>query len=486
MSDHEEHLGERKSQGVAIAEKPQREGFERDYNKYDFRDPEQYAFKAEKGISRELVEKISAMKGEPRWMLEKRLEGLEIFLSKPTPTWGGDLSGLNYDEMCYYIKPTGEESRSWDEVPDKIKETFDKLGIPEAERKFLAGAGAQYESEAVYHNLKEEWAKQGVIFMDSDSGLQQYPEVFQKYWGTVIPAADNKFAALNTAFWSGGSFVYIPEGVEVNIPLQAYFRINAENMGQFERTLIIADKGSKVHYLEGCTAPTYSSRSLHSGVIELIVNEGAQMRYTTIQNWSTNMYNLVTQRALVYQDASMEWVDANLGSHLTMKYPSVYLLGKGARGEILSVAYAGAGQHQDTGGKAIHAAPYTTSRITSKSISKDGGRASYRGLVKVVQGATGVKSNVMCDALLLDERSRSDTYPYIEVDEDSATIGHEATVGKVGEDQIFYLMSRGLSESEALSMIVLGFMEPFTRELPMEYAIEFNRLIQLEMSGSVG
>jgi Fe-S cluster assembly protein SufB len=485
MSPDTEHLGE-KRRAAAVAEKSRQETFERDSSKYDFKDPEKYVYKAKKGISRDIVEEISAMKGEPRWMLEKRLESLEIFLSKPTPTWGGDLSGLKYEDMSYYIKPTEEEGRSWDEVPDRIKQTFEKLGIPEAERKFLAGAGAQYESEAVYHNLKEEWAKKGVIFMDSDSGLKEHPEIYQQYWGTVVPANDNKFAALNTAFWSGGSFVYIPEGVSVDIPLQAYFRINSANMGQFERTLIIADKGSKVHYIEGCTAPTYSSRSLHSGVIEIIVKEGAQVRYTTLQNWATNLYNLVTQRSLVHQDASMEWVDANLGSHLTMKYPSCYLLGKGAKGEILSVSYAGSGQHQDTGGKVIHAAPYTTSRITSKSISKDGGRASYRGLVKVAKGAVGVKSNVMCDALLLDERSRSDTYPYIEIDEDHATVGHEATVGKVGEDQIFYLMSRGLSEADALSMIVLGFMEPFTRNLPMEYAVEFNRLIQLEMSGSVG
>jgi len=485
MSPDTEHLGE-KRRAAAVAEKSKQETFERDASKYDFKDPEKYVYKAKKGISREIVEEISAMKGEPRWMLEKRLEGLAIFLSKPTPTWGGDLSGLKYEDMSYYIKPTEEEGRSWDEVPDRIKQTFEKLGIPEAERKFLAGAGAQYESEAVYHNLKEEWAKKGVIFMDSDSGLKEHPEIYQQYWGTVVPANDNKFAALNTAFWSGGSFVYIPDGVSVDIPLQAYFRINSANMGQFERTLIIADKGSKVHYIEGCTAPTYSSRSLHSGVIEILVKEGAQVRYTTLQNWATNLYNLVTQRSLVYQDASMDWVDANLGSHLTMKYPSCYLLGKGARGEILSVAYAGASQHQDTGGKMIHAAPYTTSRITSKSISKDGGRASYRGLVKVAKGAVGVKSNVMCDALLLDERSRSDTYPYIEIDEDQATVGHEATVGKVGEDQIFYLMSRGLSEGDALSMIVLGFMEPFTRNLPMEYAVEFNRLIQLEMAGSVG
>jgi Fe-S cluster assembly protein SufB len=454
--------------------------------KYGFRDEENYVFKSRKGLDHEIVDEISWMKGEPDWMRALRHKSLDIFFAKPVPTWGGDLSRLDYDDLYYYIKPVEAQGRSWDEVPDDIKRTFDRLGIPEAERKFLAGAGAQYESEAVYHSLKEEWERQGVVFMDSDSGLREYEDLYREYFGTVVPAADNKYAALNTAVWSGGSFVYIPPGVKVEIPLQAYFRINAQNMGQFERTLIIADEGSQVHYVEGCTAPTYSTDSFHSGVIEILVRPGARVRYTTIQNWSHNVYNLVTQRAVAYEDATMEWVDGNLGSKLTMKYPSVYMMGRGAKAEILSIAFAHKGQHQDAGAKAIHGAPHTTSSITAKSISKSGGRAGYRGLVKVYQGAHGAKSNVICDALILDEHSRSDTYPVMEIDEEDASISHEATVSKVSDEQLFYLQSRGISEEQAMMMIVNGFIEPIVKELPMEYAVEMNRLIQLEMEGSVG
>jgi Fe-S cluster assembly protein SufB len=454
--------------------------------KYGFRDEENYVFKSRKGLDHEIVDEISWMKGEPDWMRALRHKSLDIFFAKPVPTWGGDLSRLDYDDLYYYIKPVEAQGRSWDEVPDDIKRTFDRLGIPEAERKFLAGAGAQYESEAVYHSLKEEWERQGVVFMDSDSGLREYEDLYREYFGTVVPAADNKYAALNTAVWSGGSFVYIPPGVKVEIPLQAYFRINAQNMGQFERTLIIADEGSQVHYVEGCTAPTYSTDSFHSGVIEILVRPGARVRYTTIQNWSHNVYNLVTQRAVAYEDATMEWVDGNLGSKLTMKYPSVYMMGRGAKAEILSIAFANKGQHQDAGAKAIHGAPHTTSSITAKSISKSGGRAGYRGLVKVYQGAHGAKSNVVCDALILDEHSRSDTYPVMEIDEEDASISHEATVSKVSDEQLFYLQSRGISEEQAMMMIVNGFIEPIVKELPMEYAVEMNRLIQLEMEGSVG
>jgi Fe-S cluster assembly protein SufB len=461
-------------------------GVDLDQYKYGFRDRENYVFKSRKGLDHEIVDEISWMKGEPDWMRALRHKALDIFFSKPTPTWGGDLARLDYDDIYYYIKPVEQQGRTWDEVPEDIKRTFDRLGIPEAERKFLAGAGAQYESEAVYHSLKEEWGKQGVIFVDSDTGLREYEEFYKEYFGTVVPAADNKYSALNTATWSGGSFVYIPPGVRVEIPLQAYFRINAQNMGQFERTLIIADEGSQVHYVEGCTAPTYSTDSFHSGVIEIIVKKGARVRYTTIQNWSHNVYNLVTQRAMAHEDATMEWVDGNLGSKLTMKYPSVYMVGRGARAEILSIAFANGGQHQDAGGKAIHAAPYTTSSITSKSISKGGGRASYRGLIKAYKGAQGVKSNVVCDALILDEASRSDTYPVMEIEESDAAISHEATVSKVSDEQLFYLMSRGISEEAAMMMIVNGFIEPIVKELPMEYAVEMNRLIQLEMEGSVG
>ncbi len=454
--------------------------------KYGFSDPETYVFKSRKGLDQEIVQQISAMKGEPGWMLEFRLKALEHFQKRPMPTWGADISRLDLDNIYYYVKPTEEESRSWDDVPETIKNTFDKLGIPEAERKFLAGVGAQYESEMVYHRVQEHLENQGVIFLSIEDGLRQHPDLFREYFGTVIPIEDNKFAALNSAVWSGGSFIYIPKGIKVDLPLQAYFRLNVANIGQFERTLIIADEGAQVHYVEGCTAPTYSSDSFHSGVIEIIVKKNARVRYTTIQNWSTNVYNLVTQRAMVHEGATMEWVDANLGSKVTMKYPSCYLLGPGAHGEILSMAFAGPGQHQDAGGKVLHFAPNTSSKITSKSISKGTGRSSYRGLLKVQKGAYGSRSNVVCDALLLDEQARSDTYPYIEIDEEDVSVGHEASVSKVGEEQLFYLMSRGLSEEEATTMVVSGFIEPLVKELPMEYAIEMNRLIQLQMEGSIG
>jgi Fe-S cluster assembly protein SufB len=454
--------------------------------RYGFSDPDVSVFKSRKGLDEQVVREISSMKGEPAWMLEYRLKALEHYNARPIPTWGGDLSRLDLDNIYYYVKPAEAESKSWDDVPESIKQTFDKLGIPEAEQKFLAGVGAQYESEMVYHSVQKHLEEQGVIFLSIEEGLRQHPDLFREYFGTVIPYTDNKFAALNSAVWSGGSFVYVPPGVKVELPLQAYFRLNVANIGQFERSIIIVDEGAEVHYVEGCTAPTYTTDSFHSGVIEIVVKRGARSRYTTIQNWSLNVYNLVTQRAMVYGDASHEWVDANIGSQLTMKYPSTYLMEPGARGEILSMAFAAAGQHQDTGGKVIHVAPNTTSKITSKSISKGGGRASYRGLLKVHSGATGSKSNVVCDALLLDEHSRSDTYPYIEIDEDQVSIGHEASVSKVGEEQLFYLKSRGLSEEQAISMVVSGFIEPLVRELPMEYAVEMNRLIQLQMEGSIG
>jgi Fe-S cluster assembly protein SufB len=454
--------------------------------KYGFSDPEKYFFKSGKGLTRRTVEEISEYKQEPKWMRDLRLKALDHFMKRPMPQWGGNLNDLDLDNIHYYVKPSEKQGRSWDEVPADIKKTFDRLGIPEAERKFLGGVGAQYESEVVYHSLQEQWKKLGVIFLDPETAVREYPDLVREYYGTVIPANDNKFAALNTAVWSGGSFVYVPKGVHVSIPLQAYFRINSQNMGQFERTLIIADEGSYVHYVEGCTAPTYSSDSLHSAVVEIIVKKGARVRYTTIQNWSHNVYNLVTKRATAYEDATMEWIDGNLGSKLTMKYPAVYLMGRGAKGEILSIAFAGKNQHQDAGGKVVHVAPDTYSTITSKSISKAGGRASYRGLLKVYPGAVRVKSNVRCDALLLDEDSRSDTYPYIEIDEQDVSIGHEASVTKVGEEQLFYLMSRGLSEAEATTMIVRGFIEPLVKELPMEYAVELNRLVELEMEGSIG
>ena len=454
--------------------------------KYGFSDPEVHVFKSRKGLDRGVVEEISQMKGEPEWMLKYRLKAYEHFLKRPEPTWGPDLSDLDLNDIYYYVKPTEKEESSWDDIPDSIKNTFDRLGIPEAEQKFLAGVGAQYESEMIYHSIQEQLAEQGVLFKSIENGLREHPELFREYFGTIIPFSDNKYAALNSAVWSGGSFVYIPPGLKVDLPLQAYFRLNVANIGQFERSLIIADEGSQVHYVEGCTAPTYTTNSLHSGVIEIVVKKGARVRYTTIQNWSNNVYNLVTQRSRVEENGTMEWVDANLGSKTTMKYPSCMLMGKGAHGEILSIAFSGKGQHHDTGGKIIHLAPDTTSKIVSKSISKDGGRASYRGLLRVNKGNTNVKSNVVCDALLLDETSRSDTYPYIEVDEQDVNIGHEATVSKVEDEQLFYLMSRGLTEDEATSMVVSGFIEPLVKELPMEYAIEMNRLIQLQMEGSIG
>lgn len=454
--------------------------------RFGFSDPDVSVFKTRRGLDEEVVRQISAMKGEPEWMLEFRLRAFKHFQQRPMPNWGADLSGLDLDSIYYYVKPTEAMGNSWDDVPDSIKQTFDKLGIPEAERKFLAGVGAQYESEMVYHSIQEHLEAQGVIFLSIEDGLRQHPDIFKQYFSTVIPIEDNKFAALNSAVWSGGSFVYVPKNVKVDLPLQAYFRLNMANIGQFERTLIIAEEGAQVHYVEGCTAPQYTTDSFHSGVIEIIVNKGARVRYTTIQNWSHNVYNLVTQRAIVQEDGVMEWVDANLGSKVTMKYPSTYLMGKGARGEILSMAFAGPGQHQDAGGKAIHFAPHTSSKITSKSISKGGGRSSYRGLLKVYPEAKGARSNVVCDALLLDPESRSDTYPYIEIDQEDVSVGHEASVSKVGEEQLFYLMSRGLSEEEATTMVVSGFIEPLVKELPMEYAVEMNRLIQLQMEGSIG
>ncbi len=456
--------------------------------KYGFHDPEEYFHKGARGVNHEVVEMISRMKNEPDWMRKFRHEALDIFLAKPMPTWGDTdlLNSIDFDNIFYYIKPTEFQSSDWNDVPENIKNTFNKLGIPEAEQKFLAGVTAQYESEVVYHSFQADLERQGVIFLDMDSGLREHPDIVKKYFATVIPPNDNKFAALNSAVWSGGSFIYVPPGLDVKIPLQAYFRINAENMGQFERTLIIADKGSRVHYIEGCTAPVYSTDSLHSAVVELIALDDAYIRYTTIQNWSHNIYNLVTKRAMAHKNATVEWVDGNIGSRLTMKFPCVYLVGEGAKGEILSVAFAGTGQHQDAGAKVIHAAPRTSSRITSKSISKAGGRASYRGLVKVYPKAENCKVSVECDALLIDGASRSDTYPTMEIDADNVRVEHEARVSKVAEEQLFYLTSRGLTEDEARLLIVNGFIEPFTKELPMEYAVELNRLIELEMEGSVG
>lgn len=453
---------------------------------FGFHDDIKPTYTTPKGLSKKIVEQISFIKHEPNWMWEKRVRAYEIFQSKKMPMWGGDLSRLNFDDIYYYVKPTDKQGRTWDEVPQKIKDTFEKIGIPQAERKFLAGVGAQYDSEVVYHSISKMLSEKGVIFVDTDTAVKKYPEIVRQYFGTMIPAADNKFAALNTAVWSGGSFIYVPPGVHVELPLQAYFRINAKNMGQFERTLIIADEGSYVHYVEGCTAPIYTTDSLHSAVVEILVKKGARVRYTTIQNWSTNVYNLVTKRMFVEEEGFGEWIDANIGSQLTMKYPSVYLKGRGARGEVLSLAFAGAGQHQDAGGKAIHLAPDTSSVITSKSISKNGGRTSYRGLLKIAKGAKNSKSTVRCDALILDERSRSDTYPTMEIDEERVTIGHEAFVSKIGEEQLFYFQSRGISQVEAEVMIVNGFVEPIIRELPMEYAVELNRLLRLEMTGAVG
>ncbi len=453
---------------------------------FGFHDSIKPVFSTKKGLSEETVREISAMKQEPKWMLEKRLLAYKIFQMKPMPIWGGDLSSINFNNIYYYVKPTDKQGRTWDDVPAEIKNTFDKIGIPEAEKKFLSGVGAQYDSEMVYHSVSKMLEKKGVIFLDSDTALKKYPDLVKQYFGKVIPPSDNKFAALNTAVWSGGSFIYVPKGVRVELPLQAYFRINAKNMGQFERTLIIADEGSYVHYVEGCTAPIFTTDSLHSAVVEILVKKGARVRYTTIQNWSKNVYNLVTKRMFVDEEGIGEWIDGNLGSQLTMKYPSVYLKGRKARGEILSLAFAGQGQHQDAGGKAIHMAPETSSVITSKSISKDGGRTSYRGLLRVLKGAENSKSTVRCDALILDPQSRSDTYPTMEIAEERVTIGHEASVSKIGEEQLFYFQSRGIPQAQAEVMIVNGFVEPIVRELPMEYAVELNRLIQLEMTGSVG
>jgi Fe-S cluster assembly protein SufB len=443
-------------------------------------------FTPKKGLSPDVVREISAIKNEPEWMTKFRLRALEIFDRKAMPNWGGDLTEMDFQDIYYYIRASDRQGRSWDEVPDDIKNTFDRLGIPEAERKFLAGVSAQYESEVVYHSIREDLSKQGVIFCDTDTALREHEDIFKEHWATVIPPGDNKFAALNSAVWSGGSFIWVPPGVRVEIPLQAYFRINQENMGQFERTLIICEEDSFVHYVEGCTAPVYSSDSLHSAVVEIICKKGSRCRYTTIQNWSTNVYNLVTKRAVCHEGATMEWVDGNLGSKLTMKYPAVWMVGPHARGEVLSIAFASEGMHQDAGAKMVHVAPDTSSTIISKSISKGGGRTSYRGLVRVEPGAQRVKANVVCDALLLDEDSRSDTYPYMDIQAEDTSIGHEATVSKVADDQVFYLMSRGLSEEEAMAMIVRGFIEPIAKELPMEYAVELNRLIELQMEGSIG
>ncbi|RKX28611.1 MAG: Fe-S cluster assembly protein SufB [Candidatus Zixiibacteriota bacterium] len=456
--------------------------------RYGFHDPVDYFHKGAKGINHEVVEMISQMKKEPDWMRQRRHEALDIFFSKPIPGWGNPklLEEIDFDNIYYFMKPIEEQQHSWDDVPDYIKKTFDKLGIPEAEKKFLGGVSAQYESEVVYHSMRNDLKKQGVIFLDMDSALREYPDIVKKYFGTVIPATDNKFAALNSSVWSGGSFIYVPPGLDITTPLQAYFRINAENMGQFERSLIIADKGSRIHYIEGCTAPIYSTDSLHAAVVEIIALEDSYIRYTTIQNWSRNIYNLVTKRASAFKNATVEWVDGNIGSQLTMKYPCIQLLGEGAKGEMLTVAFAGVDQHQDTGGKMIHAASNTSSRITSKSISKDNGRSSYRGFIKVHKNAKDVKVSVDCDALLIGEEARSDTYPTMEIDNDQVRVEHEARVSKVAEEQLFYLTSRGLSEDDARLLIVNGFMEPFTKELPLEYAVELNRLIELEMEGSVG
>lgn len=463
------------------------ENLDMDYSKYDFKDStELYVHLSKKGLSKDTVIEISKMKKEPQWMLDFRLRSYDIFMQKPMPTWGGDLSVIDFQNIYYYAKASEKVEKNWDDVPDNVKATFDKLGIPEAEKKFLAGVGAQYESEVVYHSLREDLAKQGVLFLDTDAALVEHPELFRKYFGKIIPPEDNKFAALNSAVWSGGSFIYVPPGVHIDMPLQAYFRINAENIGQFERTLIIVDEGAEVHYIEGCTAPVYSSESLHSAVVELVALKDSKLRYTTIQNWSADVYNLVTKRAYAHEGATVEWIDGNIGSKLTMKYPGVYLMGERAYGETLSIAFAGKGQHQDTGAKMVHLAPNTTSKVTSKSVSRLDGRSTYRGMLHVAKGATGVKSTVRCDALLLDDTSKTDTYPYMEINQEDATITHEATVGKIGDEQIFYLMSRGFNEEDALSLIVNGFMEPFTKELPMEYAVELNRLIKLEMDDSVG
>jgi Fe-S cluster assembly protein SufB len=464
---------------------PELEGLGR--YEFGWADPDVAGATAKRGLNEDVVREISALKNEPEWMLNLRLKGLRLFERKPMPNWGADLSGIDFDNIKYFVRSTERQAASWDDLPADIKNTYDKLGIPEAEKnRLIAGVAAQYESEVVYHQIREDLERQGVLFLDTDTALKEQPELFREYFGTVIPVGDNKFASLNTAVWSGGSFIYVPPGVHVDIPLQAYFRINTENMGQFERTLIIADEGSYVHYVEGCTAPIYSSDSLHSAVVEIVVKKNARVRYTTIQNWSNNVYNLVTKRAAAHEGATMEWIDGNLGSKVTMKYPAVWLLGEHAKGETLSIAFAGEGQHQDAGSKMVHAAPHTSSTIISKSVARGGGRTSYRGLVQIQDGAHHSKSNVKCDALLVDTISRSDTYPYVDVREDDVQMGHEATVSKVSEDQLFYLMSRGLTEDEAMAMIVRGFVEPIARELPMEYALELNRLIEMQMEGAVG
>ena len=454
--------------------------------KYGFAFPDQSVFRTRKGLDEAVVSAISERKEEPEWMKTFRLRSLKTFYKKSMPNWGADISNIDFDEIYYYAKPVDEQQRSWDEVPDDIKETFERIGIPEAERKFLAGVGAQYDSEVVYHNLRADLEEKGVIFCDPETAVREHPDLVREYFGTVIPFGDNKFAALNSAVWSGGSFVYVPPGVKVDIPLQAYFRINSENFGQFERTLIIADEGSFVHYIEGCTAPVYTTDSLHSAVVEIIAKKGARVRYSTIQNWSGDVYNLVTKRAIAYEDATVEWVDGNIGSKRTMKYPSIYLMGERAHGEVLSIAFAGENQQQDTGGKIVHLADNTTSVITSKSISKDGGISSYRGLIKVAEGLENIRSRVVCDALIIDPESRSNTYPYMEIESDDVSMEHEARVSRISEEQLFYLMSRGMNEDEASKMIVNGFLDPLIKQLPMEYAVELNRLIELEMEGSVG
>ncbi|WP_030528410.1 Fe-S cluster assembly protein SufB [Phycicoccus jejuensis] len=454
---------------------------------YGWADSDTAGSTARRGLSEEVVADISDRKSEPQWMKDLRMKSLRLFDKKPMPSWGSDLTGIDFQNIKYFVKSTEKQATSWEDLPEDIKNTYDRLGIPEAEKqRLVAGVAAQYESEVVYHQIREDLEEKGVIFVDTDTGLREHEDLFREYFASVIPAGDNKFAALNTAVWSGGSFIYVPPGVHVDIPLQAYFRINTENMGQFERTLIIADEGSYVHYVEGCTAPIYKSDSLHSAVVEIVVKKNARVRYTTIQNWSNNVYNLVTKRATCAEGATMEWIDGNIGSKVTMKYPAVFLLGEHARGETLSIAFAGEGQHQDAGSKMVHAAPNTSSSIVSKSVARGGGRTSYRGLVKVMEGATGSKSSVVCDALLVDTISRSDTYPYVDIREDDVQMGHEATVSKVSEDQLFYLMSRGMSEEEAMAMIVRGFVEPIAKELPMEYALELNRLIELQMEGAVG
>ncbi|MFG3438592.1 Fe-S cluster assembly protein SufB [Nonomuraea sp. NPDC047897] len=470
---------------MTVTDRPELEGLGN--YKFGWADPDAAGAVAKRGLSEEVVRNISALKSEPEWMLDLRLKGLRLFDKKPLPTWGSDLTGIDFDNIKYFVRSTEKQATSWDELPADIKNTYDKLGIPEAEKqRLIAGVAAQYESEVVYHKIREDLEEKGVIFVDTDTGLKEHEELFKEYFGSVIPVGDNKFAALNTSVWSGGSFIYVPPNVEVEIPLQAYFRINTENMGQFERTLIIVDENSYVHYVEGCTAPIYSSDSLHSAVVEIIVKKNARCRYTTIQNWSNNVYNLVTKRAVAYEGATMEWIDGNIGSKVTMKYPAVYLMGEHAKGETLSVAFAGEGQHQDAGSKMVHLAPNTSSSVISKSVARGGGRTSYRGLVQIEEGAHGSASTVKCDALLVDQISRSDTYPYVDVREDDVSMGHEATVSKVSEDQLFYLMSRGLDEDEAMAMIVRGFVEPIARELPMEYALELNRLIELQMEGAVG